>query len=575
MCGIVGIVTASDGEVRTNHALDAIAHRGPDARATWSSPDSRVVLGHARLSIIDLSTAGTQPMSSTDGRVTLAFNGELYNYLELRAELADYPFRTQTDTEVVLAAWSRWGERCLDRFLGMFAFLLWDQHAQQLIAVRDRFGVKPLFIGELPGGGVVLASEIKAAHAAGIPRELDVDAWASFLVNGTTDQPSRTTWRDVAPVPAGSLLRIGVDGKRAIERWYDLATRVSPDDDQRPLDVVRDEYLALLRESVALRFRSDVPVGINLSGGLDSSLLLGLVHAVQGPDSAVSAFTFTTGDPSYDELPWVRGMLERTQHPLIDCRLRVEDVPALAARIAHVEDEPFGGIPTLAYAGVFAKAREHGVIVLLDGQGLDEQWAGYDYYRTASAGSAPTVQGTRDPTTRVDCLTPELVERARGAPAASTTTAFTDTLRNLQLRDATVTKLPRALRYNDRISMASSTELREPFLDHRLFELALRQPRDRKIRGDTGKWLVRELASSLLPDEVRLAPKRSVQTPQREWLRGPLREWADGLVESALADRPDWFDRAKAREAWRAFQSGAGDNSYWVWQWMSLALLRR
>jgi asparagine synthase (glutamine-hydrolysing) len=448
---------------------------------------------------------------------------------------------------------------------------VWDALERTLYAVRDRFGVKPLYWAKLPDGGIVLASEIKALHAAGVPAVPDPIGWSSFLARGITDQGARTFWTGIEAVPAGSLLVATAEQQR-ITRWYDLAARVGPDYDVRDLATVKAEYRALLEHSVRLRFRSDVPVGINLSGGLDSSMLLGLVHAVQGAQSDVKVFTFTTGDPAYDELPWVQGMLERTRHPLVDCVLRAEEVPDLAARIAHVQDEPFGGLPTLAYAKIFARARAEGVLVLLDGQGIDEQWAGYDYYRASlDAAPAPTVQGSVDPATRTDCLAPDFAARAEPLPPPS---AFPDRLRNLQLRDATQTKLPRALRYNDRVSMAASTELREPFLDHRLFELAMRQPPDRKIQGYTGKWLVRELTSELLPERVRLAPKRALQTPQREWLRGPLRSWADALIERAFADHEDWFDVAAARAAWQRYQAGEGDNSYWVWQWLSLGMLR-
>jgi asparagine synthase (glutamine-hydrolysing) len=569
MCGIVAVLGARNARDDAERALSTLHHRGPDAQGVWS--DDGVALGHARLSIIDLSDAGRQPMASHDGRYQLIFNGELYNYVELREQLDDYPFSTQTDTEVVLAAWIRWGAACLDRFLGMFAFVVWDSRERTLHAVRDRFGVKPLYWASLPGGGIVLASEIKALHAAGVPAVPDPIRWSSFLARGITDQGTRTFWSGIEAVPAGSFLVASGD-RRQITCWYDLAARVGADYDARDVATVRAEYRALLEDSVRLRFRSDVPVGINLSGGLDSSVLLGIVHSVQGAESDVKVFSFTTGDPAYDELPWVKGMLERTRHPLFECVLRSDEVPDLAERIAHAQDEPFGGVPTLAYSKVFARARAEGVIVLLDGQGMDEQWAGYDYYRAALDDTpAPIVQGGSDPATRIECLAPDFAAHAESLPPPA---RFSDRLRNLQLRDAMQTKLPRALRYNDRVSMASSTELREPFLDHRLFELAMRQPPERKIHGDTGKWLVRELTSELLPDQVRLAPKRPVQTPQREWLRGPLREWADARIERAFATHAGWFDVAAARAAWQRYQAGHGDNSFWVWQWLSLGMLR-
>jgi asparagine synthase (glutamine-hydrolysing) len=510
-------------------------------------------------------------MASADGRLWLAFNGEIYNYVELRAELRGYPFRTRTDTEVILAAYERWGEMCLDRFVGMFAFLLWDAHRQRLFAARDRFGVKPLCYADTPGGGLVLASEPAALRAAGLALEPDEVAWATYLARGLSDYSDRTFWKPVRSLPAGHKLTWEC-GRTRTACWYDLGDRVGAGWDNRPLESVEEEYLALLKDSVRLRFRADVPVGINLSGGLDSSTLLGLVQAVQGPASDVKAFTFVTGDPRYDELPWVEQTLARTEHPSVICRLTPAAVPDLAAAAQRHQDAPFGGLPTLAYGCLFAQARAEGVIVLLDGQGMDEQWAGYDYYTNADAnGAVSVVQGTRESAVKPECLTPEY--RAL-AETLEVPRVFPDSLRQLQYRDASYTKIPRALRFNDRVSMQHSTELREPFLDHRLFELALRQPAERKLQGGTRKWLLRDLTRRLLPAGVVEAPKRPLQTPQREWLRDPLREWAEANIDRALqAVGGAWLEPRAVREAWRRYLSGASDNSFYVWQWINLGLM--
>jgi asparagine synthase (glutamine-hydrolysing) len=312
-----------------------------------------------------------------------------------------------------------------------------------------------------------------------------------------------------------------------------------------------------------------VQVGINLSGGLDSSLLLGLVQATQGADCDVRAFTFVTGDDRYDELPWVQLMLANTRHPLSVVPLCAEEVPALAEAVQRSEDEPYGGIPTLAYAKLFECARAEGVTVLLDGQGMDEQWAGYDYYATPSA-DARVIQGTTESATRPDVLHEEFRSLARplGWPRP-----FGDRLRDLQYRDVRFTKLPRALRFNDRVSMRVSTELREPFLDHRLVELALPQPEQNKIRDGVRKWLPRRIASTLLPAGIVEAPKRPVQTPQREWLRGPLREWVRDCIESAIGFAPEWFDASELRRELSRFNAGDADNGFFVWQWISLGLM--
>jgi asparagine synthase (glutamine-hydrolysing) len=575
MCGISGLfgrdTSRLDAMVRRQH------HRGPDSRGTYVDPAGSAALGHNRLSIIDLSDAGRQPMASADGRYWIAFNGEIYNYLELRQQLADYPFQSHTDTEVVLAAYDRWGPACLQRFIGMFALLIWDQQQHRLFAARDRFGVKPLYYHRDGRGGLAAASEIKALHAGGVPAEADAETWAAFLVHGLYDHSERTFWKDIVSLPPGHFLT-WQDHQLRVGCWYDLAEAVGVEYDQRPEEAVSQEYLALLQESVALRFRSDVTVAVNLSGGLDSSLLLGLIHQIQGPDSEVRVFTFATGDCNYDELPWVEQMLARTRHPLTVGMISPADVPQLAERISEAQDEPFGGLPTLAYANLFARARQEGVTVLLDGQGMDEAWAGYDYYTDAMQGdrlgSVSTVQGTSGPISRADCLVPEF--RALAPPQPAVPEVFPDPLRRLQYRDARLTKLPRALRFNDRVSMASSTELREPFLDHRLFELALKQPAERKRDATSGKRLLRKIAGQLLPDTLREAPKRPLQTPQREWLRGPLARWAGQWIEAALDRHGDrWLSAAAVRAQWSQYQRGESDNSFFVWQWISLGLSDR
>lgn len=547
-------------------------HRGPDADGQYISPSGNAALGHNRLSIIDLSPAGQQPMANADGSCRIVFNGEIYNYKELRCELSDYPYHSQSDTEVILAAYKKWGEDCVEHFIGMFAFLIWDEHRQTLFAARDRFGVKPLFYHHAPDGTLYAASEIRTLHAAGVPASPDETVWASYLTYGLKDHTEQTFWQDIVSLPPGHKLSFR-DGQLRTARWYDLAARTQQED-TRSIAEVEEEYLSLMVESVRLRFRSDVPVGINLSGGLDSSMLLGMVHAAQGADNSVRAFTFVCGDPNYDELPWVEQMLARTKHPLTVCRLKPEDVPALAESVLTAQGEPFGGLPTLAYARVFEEARKLGVIVLLDGQGMDEQWAGYDYYQpSANGANAATVQGLKESPVRPECLQPDFRALAQRFEAPQ---PFADRLRNLQYRDARFTKIPRALRFNDRISMRASTELREPFLDHRLLELALRQPAERKIHEGRQKWMLRKLAHDVLPAPLIEAPKRALQTPQREWLRGSLHHWVDECLEDAFQGLgKTWLDETCVRAAWQRFQQGANDNSFFIWQWLTIGLFSR
>jgi asparagine synthase (glutamine-hydrolysing) len=570
VCGISGIFGRGWNREDLQSMVTVQHHRGPDDEGLWIDPSGIGGLGHNRLSIIDLSSAGHQPMANHNETLRIVFNGEIYNYVELRRELKDYPYRSNSDTEVILAAYEKWGAACLDRFVGMFSLAIWDSASQRLFAARDRFGVKPLNYCLTPEGTLYLASEIKALRSI---RNLSPDpvAWATFFNSGALDYSDRTFWEGVRALAPGHFLE-WQSGRITIKRWYDVADRISHEYDTRTVDIVQEEYLALMEESIRLRFRADVPVGINLSGGLDSSTLLGLVQKVQGAESNVKAFTFVTGDDNYDELPWVQQMLSHTQHPSIVCALKPSEVPDLAASVQEHQDEPFGGLPTLAYARVFEEARARGTIVLLDGQGIDEQWAGYDYYaRAMNGGGASLVQGTKDAPVRPECM---IGDFRSAAEPLNPSQPFPDVLRNLQYRDIRYTKIPRALRYNDRISMRSSTEMREPFLDHRLFELALRQSPERKIVNGTRKWLVREIARKLLPGSVVEAPKRPLQTPQREWLRGPLRTWAHDCIEEALAHfGGTWLDRAAVRATWQAFYTTEAENSYYIWQWVCLGLV--
>lgn len=573
MCGIAGIFGKGWRPEDLTAMVASQRHRGPDGENFYLDPDKDAGLGHNRLSIIDLSDNGRQPMVSEDGNQVIVLNGEIYNYIELRTELeSGYNFRSKSDTEVLLAAYRRWGKDCLDHLIGMFAFIIWDENEKAAFAARDRFGVKPLYYHQKIDGTLLISSEIKALHKGGVPRIVNEKTWATYLTYGLYEHSLETFWKEVHTLPGGHYLT-WQNNQTAMRKWYDVAERIGDEYDLRSDVDVREEYFALMKESVKLRFRSDVPVGINLSGGLDSSSLLGLVHEVKGRDSDVKAFTFITGDANYDELPWVERMLAKANHPLVKCKLEPADVPALAESVQYYQDEPFGGLPTLAYAKLFEKAKEHRVTVLLDGNGMDEQWAGYDYYRAATNGNQPSlIQGTSENPVRPDCLLPEF--RAMAEPMEFPA-VFPDKLRNTQYRDAVRTKIPRAMRFNDRISMRASRELREPFLDHRLFELALRQPPERKIKDGTGKKMLRDIVAGFVPSNLSLAPKRALQTPQREWLRGPLREWAESRIGAGL-DGPygDYFDHAAVLGETEAFFQGGSDNSFYIWQWLSLGLMR-
>ncbi len=585
MCGIIAIVGDDIDPERVKKPLDMLQHRGPDAEGTKSFRSNKCVLGHRRLKIIDLSDIGNQPMTDPSGRYWIVFNGEIYNYLELRDQLSDhFDFRTHTDTEVLLAAWLAWGEDSLDQMIGMFAFAIWDERNQTLFAARDRFGVKPLYYAKHSDGSLILASEIKSLHKAGIIRKPDEETWATYLTDGLYDYSEHTFWEGVKQLRGGHVLNWSKDGIE-IRCWYDLGRDAGKEIDDRPFEIVKKEYLELLKDTIRLRFRSDVPIGINLSGGLDSSSLLALIQDVHGDDNDVTAFTFTTGDDRYDELPWVSRMVEKTCHPLIESRLSSEEVPKLAESVQRHQDEPFGGLPTLAYAKLFETARSNGITVLLDGQGIDEQLAGYDYYKkvlTANdsvqtnlpkQSSSPTIQGIKKSPVRPNCLHPEFRKCSRVVKFSQ---PFIEPLRNLQYRDTRYTKIPRALRFNDRVSMRSSIELREPFLDHRLFEHGFKQRSCWKIKEDKCKWLLRDVIRPLIPDQINEAPKRPLQTPQREWLKGPLKKWSSEKIEDALgAYDTSWLNADAVWKEWKCYCSENIDNSFYIWQWITMGLMAK
>ena len=562
MCGIAGIIGVGAKKASIDAMLAAQAHRGPDAQKTHL--DEGVALGHNRLSIIDLSSAADQPFYSQDGRYTLVFNGEIYNYLELKRILEEsYNFQTQSDTEVLLAAFLHWGNDCLAHLNGMFSFAIWDSQEERLFAARDRFGVKPFYYHKAEDG-FYFASEIKSLFAAGISKIPNEVVWASYFAYGSYGMPNETFWQYVNQLHGGHFLELS-DDKLQIHQWYDFVKEVQKYDLKLSFEAVKMRYLQLLDSSIKLRFRADVPLGFNVSGGLDSSALLALVNRTANGEN-INAYTFYTGDDRYDELPWVKDLIAHTKNPLHTVLFEAKDVAEAAASMSALQDEPFGGVPTLAYAAIFKEAVSQGVKVLLDGQGMDEQWAGYDYY--AQKQSQSTIQGVTSSPFKKGVLSKTFLAKAKKPVYPK---PFEDRVLNLQYRDLFYTKIPRALRFNDRVSMAASTELREPFLDYRLVEFAFAQPLDYKIKDGVQKYLLRDLVSEHLSNNISLAPKRPLQTPMREWLGNELAPW---VQEALIALKShSWFDEKALQVAFEKYKAGEQDSSFHIWQWVNTSLL--
>ena len=565
MCGIAGIIGPEIKKSDIDLMLGSIAHRGPDARGVYWDKDF-AILGHNRLSIIDLSHDADQPFSDPSGRYHLSFNGEIYNYRELKQEIGSkYNFRTQSDTEVLLAVFTIYGKDCLEKLNGMFSFAIWDNKDKKLFAARDRFGVKPFYYFRAPSK-FIFASEIKALRSIK-PAKPDEKVWANYLCFGSYGLPSETFFERIEQLPAGHFLEYK-GTNLSIGKWYDFPERINNISSEYSKEEIKSRYLELLKDSINLRFRADVEIGFNISGGIDSSLLLALVNAYH-KNKNIKAFTFYTGDKRYDELPWVEKMIQYTGNPLEKVMLTPEEVPELAKIISNYQEEPYGGIPTLAYAKVFQKAKSSGIKVLLDGQGMDEQWAGYDYYRSKVNS---VVQGTgKSSSFRANVLQRDFQDLACKPKYPQ---PFENRLQNLQYRDLFYTKLPRALRFNDRISMAYSTELREPFLDYRLVELAFCLPDSFKINGDTHKYLLREIIGDYVPDKISVAPKRPLQTPQREWLGKELCQFVDESLEGLKGSYvSNWFKHDLIKKEWNLYQEGEKQNSFFIWQWINASLM--
>ena len=561
MCGIAGLAGAGGiVAARVKAMADSIVHRGPDGTQVYVDPQGRCGLGHNRLSIIDLSDAGFQPMPDASGKRWLAFNGEIYNFVELRRELAGYPYSSEGDSEVILAAYDRWGPACVERFIGMFAFAIWDESEGTLFCARDRLGIKPFLYADIDGT-FAFASEVKALIAAGLEPRIDRETWGTYLNHGIYDHSDATFFAGVKSLAPGHTLTWR-GGRIAIARYWDAATAAGAPEAMSD-DEALDRLDALITDAVRLRLRSDVPLGVNVSGGLDSSLLFAFVDAAEGASDELNCFTAGFDDPKYDEAQFAAGLPRKRQWTQHVERLDAPTAWDLIDPLMRHEEAPFGGIATLAYYNLHRRIREEGITVVLEGQGIDEMFAGYAYYRQ------PDTPGTyQDGSSflKPETLSPEM-RQYDAAPSFAA--PFASPLSNRLYRDIRHAKLPRVLRMNDRLSMAWSRELRVPFLDHRVVELAFRMDDGKKLAGGQGKAIMRKLLDRKLGGSYGSTEKRAVVTPQREWIRGPLREPIADLIASTSFRTNGLFDPAEVDRAFAAYLTGEGDNAFFIWQWIN------
>jgi asparagine synthase (glutamine-hydrolysing) len=611
--------------------IDAVAHRGPDGSGwrVFESAVGPVALGHRRLSIIDLSDTALQPMSYADGRHWMVYNGEIYNYLELREELlaAGHLFRTQSDTEVLLAAYAQWGEAALDRLVGMFAFVLWDQQKQIAFAARDHFGIKPLYLF-VTSVGLAFASEIKQfLGLPGFAARLNVARAYDFLSSGIMEHTDETLFAGVIQLRGGECVRVDPQHWRfgealPVRRWYRILEPGTLAVDEREAGA---RFHSLLAESVRIHLRSDVPVGSCLSGGLDSSSIVCLMareFAAGGKSAKVNSVSACYDIKSVDERPFMESVVERTQCIPHWCYPRVEDAFALAERITWHQDEPYGSTSIFAQWCVFEAARRVGLKVMLDGQGADEQLAGYhgsfsyyfaslirqrqfvtllyamlqrqawhgvplaDQVRTFLLPLLPSklarwLRRERQTLLQHNWLDGEVLRPHLGRSPFETARESIGRPPVANVGELCVvltqsSNLAMLLHWEDRNSMAHGIEARVPFLDHRLVEFAIALGDRHKIVGGDTKRVLRRAMGGILPEMVRnRRDKLGFTTPEEEWFRGPLRELVSAGVEQTLTRYP-WLLNAKGVRAHTAdMLEGRRPVDFSLWRIISLGIWGR
>lgn len=645
MCGITGLFRNRPGDSATlaeevRRMMAPIAHRGPDDSGVWVNANAGLALGFCRLAILDLSELGHQPMKSSSGRFMIVFNGEIYNYLDLKHELeqSGARFHGRSDTEVILAGFERWGIReTVRRLAGMFAIAVWDEGNHTLSLIRDRLGIKPLYV-YAKDGLVTFGSELKALVAGpAFDREIDVDSVAQYLRYLYVPAP-RSIYRHVSKVLAGSILTIRNAAAPLAEPepyWsiVDAATQgLSHPTPDSPEDTVR-ELEALLTQSIEQHLISDVPLGALLSGGVDSTTVVALMQ--RAASQPVKTFSVAFDAEEHNEAPQAARVASYLGTDHTEVLVTGDEALNVVPMLPNIFDEPHGDvsqIPAFLIAGV---ARQH-VTVALSGDGGDELFGGYNRYvhgegmlqrarrvpravrRLTAAGIgalsaeewdrayavvAPLLPHGRRHRLPGDKLyklrrlmqsddvarmyrslvsawqQPESVVRGANGREDQVGRVLlaphpARLLNRMMLADQ-LTYLPDdQLAKMDRVSMAVSLELRVPLLDHRVVEYSWRLPATLKVRDGTGKWLLKTLLYRLVPRDLVDRQKQGFSVPLDSWLRGQLRDWAEELLRPQALERNGLLNPEPIREKWKALQAGHSEGALAMWSVLMLQAWR-
>jgi asparagine synthase (glutamine-hydrolysing) len=629
MCGIAGfwgpMPNGMSPEELLRSLTDRVAHRGPDDVGTWVAPHGGPALGHRRLSILDTSAAGHQPMRSASGRFVVVFNGEIFNFRELRAKLSsETPFHTECDTEVLLAAVEIWGiERAVSEFVGMFAFALWDVEQHRLHLVRDRLGIKPLYYAQV-AGALIFGSELGVVEEwPGLVSAVDPESVALLLRHNCIPSP-RSILKGVAKLPTGCLLTLDAPTTAGVPIPFWSASSIASlgrndrfaGSDQQAIDQL-DE---LLQEVVGLRMISDVPLGAFLSGGIDSSLVVAVMQRLS--DRPVRTFTIGSRDAAYDEAKQARSVARHLGTDHTEWILSEDDAIEAALSMPSIYDEPFADSSQIPTYLVSRLARKD-VTVALSGDGGDELFGGYNRHAWADRilglmactprslrrglGALSRRAPERAINTIVDRFRPVLPSFAAhrlagqklnklgrlleaGSPGDLYTllrSHWTEPALALRKGAARPEDLPTleglspaeqfmlwdlctylsddVLAKVDRASMAVGLEVRVPLLDHRLVQFAWRLPFHMKVRGGRGKWILRQLLQRYLPREIIERPKMGFGVPLDSWLRGPLRTWAEALLRRDRLEDEGYFHADVVRRMWSAHLEGHANHQYEIW----------